>query len=170
MSEREKPSWRERDKMRGRSPARQDATERSRDRASKTAAYSQYKSQLQGLFSPSGTALPEAMREKLGPASPEATARRDRLAALQKHPSDATLEACVAAEDPLPGDPRFAMSLLTLKKDKNRQAALQHLLSLIEGGATVNPRLLQGRLQAVEEAAESGQTLKLIAQIREAID
>ena len=66
--DRPKKSWRELDQMRdkGGSRARRDPTERSRERASKTQAYSAYKSQLDKLFTPGGAQLPEHMRAKLG--------------------------------------------------------------------------------------------------------
>src|SRR5690349_19435348 len=114
--DRPKKSWREIDKGRDRSGGaaqpRRDPDERSKAKVEKTAAYSKYKANLDKLFTPGGAALPESLREKLGPASPEAQRERGLLDALRGAPNDANLRAALDGGVELPEDGRLLMSLL----------------------------------------------------------
>lgn len=170
MGNERKRSWRELDQARDKGRSRRDPTEQARERTSGTAAYSAYKSQLDQLFKPGGAQLPEAMREKLGPASPEAQAQRERLEALKAKPSDATLAACLAAGDPLPEEPRLLMSLLDLDKEPHLQAVLQALLDRVEAGQAINRMLLIQRIEAVKNKTGSKKTLTLAKTLRAALD
>lgn len=171
MGDDRRRSWREMDQARERGRSSRDPSEQARERASKTAAYSQYKTQLDQLFKPGGAQLPESMRDKLGPASPEAAAQRARLEALREGPSDRALAACLEAGDPLPAEPRLLMSLLDLDKEAHLQAALQALLDLVEGeGDKPSRGLLIQRIEAVKNKTGSKKTLVLAKTLRAALD
>lgn len=149
MTDRRK-SWREIDQAKSKGGTRRpDETERNREKASKTHAYSSYKSQLDKLFTPGGAALPESMREKLGPASEESKAQRKALDALTKDPSEANLTALLATGGSLPADPRLVLRLVDAKDPQLVLVVLQHLAALVEDGARLSKPLLQQRLQAV---------------------
>jgi hypothetical protein len=168
--DRPKKTWREVDAARGKSPHRRDPEERSREKASQTAAYSAYKSQLDKLFKPGGTALPEAMRAQLGPPSAESAERRKRAEALRTAPGADTLRACVDAGDPLPDDPRLLTGLLDVRDEALLRAVLSALLAQVEAGKKPNRMLLLQRLTAALSFAEEQETRELAATLKAAVD
>lgn len=170
--DRPKKSWREidasRDKQRG--GTRRDPDERLRERASRSAAYSKYKSQLDQLFKPGGADLPESLKAKLGPASESSKKSREALEALKKDPSEKTLTAYLETGAPLPEDPRLLMSLLDLRDEALVRTVLQALLDLVETGKKPNRMLLIQRLEALKNWAEEDETLALASTVRAALD
>ena len=171
--DRPKKSWRELDRQResgGGSRSRRDPSERNRERASKTQAYSAYKSQLDKLFTPGGAQLPEHMREKLGPQSEESKARRELIEALTKDPKEATLRPLIDAGEALPEDPRLLMRLLDIRDESLLRPVLQQLLDIIEDGKKPNRMLLIQRLESVKNFAEEDETLELVDMTRAALD
>ena len=169
MSDDRKKSWREIDRAResgsGGGP-RRDPEEARRERASKSGAYSAYKSQLDKLFTPGGGALPESLREKLGPQSEDAQARRARLDALANDPSRDTLAPVLAAGDPLPADPRLLMRLMDVREPPLLVPVLARLTELVDEGAKVNRMLLQQRIQATERAVDDADVAERLAALR----
>lgn len=171
--DRPKKSWRELDRARdkgGSAPPRRDQAERNRERASKTAAYSQYKSKLNDLFTPGGTALPEHMRASLGPASEQSRAQKELTEALMRAPSKETLCAFLDAELVLPENPRLLTQLLDTRDDGLTQVVLRRLLEVVDAGKKPNRMLLLQRLTAVEDWSEEGDTLSLVEDVRRCME
>lgn len=173
--DRPKKTWAERDRQRekggGGSGHRRDSLERDRERASKTQAYSAYKSNLAGLFKPGGAQLPEHMKAKLGPQSEDAKQRAALNAALKADPGEKTLRALLDAGEALPDDdPRLLMRLLDLRDESLLRPVLQQLLDIIEGGKKPNRMLLIQRLESVKNFAEEDETLELVDMTRAALD
>jgi hypothetical protein len=170
--DRPKKSFAERDKMRreGGSSSRTSSYDRDRDRASKTQAYSAYKSQLGKLFSPGGAQLPEHMREQLGPQSDEAKAARVLMDALTETPGEATLRPFLEHGAELPPDPRLLMRLLDTRDEALLRPVLQRLLDLIEDGKKPSRMLLIQRLESVKNFVEEDETLELVNMTRAALD
>ena len=171
--DRPKKSWKELDRMRdkgGSSRSRKDPSERNRERASKTQAYSAYKSQLDKLFTPGGAQLPEHMRAKLGPQSEDAKQRAALISGLQSDPGEKTLRAIVEAGETLPDDPRLLMRLLDVRDEPLLRVVLQRLLDIIEDGKKPNRMLLIQRLEAVKNFAEQDETVELADMTRAALD
>ncbi len=169
--DRPKKTFAERDKMRREGAlGRRDSTDRDRDRASKTQAYSAYKSQLSKLFSPGGAQLPEHMREKLGPQSDEAKAQRALMDALTQDPGEATLRPFVEQGHELPPEPRLLMRLLDIRDEALLRPVLQRLLDIIEDGKKPNRMLLIQRLESVKNFAEEDETLDLVSMTRAALE
>lgn len=170
--DRPKKSWRELDAMRdkgGSGGRRRDPTDRGRERASKTQAYSAYKSQLDKLFTPGGAQLPEHMRAALGPQSEESKAKAQRVAALKDSPGEASLRAIVDAGEALPDDPRLLMRLLDVRDEALLRVVLQQLLDIVEDGKKPNRMLLIQRLEAVKNFAEEDETIELADMTRAAL-
>lgn len=169
MSDERKKSWREIDRARstGGGGRRRDPDDERRERASKSGAYSAYKSQLDKLFTPGGGGLPESLREKLGPASDDAKARRARLEALTQSPSADNLRPVLAAGDPLPPDPRLLMRLMDVAEPELVAPVLDRLAELLDEGAKVNRMLLQQRLQAAETRTDDPEVTARLARLRD---
>ena len=171
--DRRKKSWRELDRARdkgGSAPRRRDQADVNRERASKTAAYSQYKSKLDGLFQPGGTALPEHMRASLGPMSDESKAKKELTDALLKSPGEETLRAYLDAELVLPENPRLLTQLLDTRDEELTQVVLRRLVEVVAGGKKPSRMLLLQRLTAVENWAEQDDTLSLVRSLRASLD
>lgn len=170
--ERPKKSWREIDAQRDRSGGRtrRDPGERERQQAAKTAAYSKYKGQLDKLFTPGGAALPESLRAKLGPASPEAEARKKALDALRASPNAETLAACLEGNVPLPEEPRLLLSLLDVQDEVLLPPVLSALLALVKSGKKPNRMLLAQKLGALANRTEDSEIAALADRIREALE
>lgn len=169
--DRPKKSWRERDAARGKGGGRRDPDERQREKASSTAAYSKYKSQLDKLFTPGGGgALPESLKAKLGPVSEESKAAKEAADALRKDPNEKTLAAYIETGKPLPEDARLLMGLLSIRDEALIQPVLQRLLDIVEEGKKPNRMLLIQRLEAVKNVATQQETLDLADMIRAALD
>jgi len=166
--DRPKKSWREIDQMRSRGGgSRRDGYDRGHERATKTAAYSQYKAHLDKLFKPGGgTALPAEMREKLGPPSAASQAKTELTSALRAKPTAETLRAYLDGGLDLPDDPRFLMDLLDVDDAELLQPVLQSLLDIVESGKRPSRMLLLQKLDAVilrhdgSEAAELAQLVR----------
>jgi hypothetical protein len=172
VSDDRKKSWREIDRARESGSGggrRRDPDEARRERAAKSGEYSAYKSQLDKLFTPGGAALPESLREKLGPQSEDARARRARLDALASDPSAATLGPVLAAGDPLPSDARLLMRLMDVRDPALLEPVLARLTELLEGGAQVNRMLLQQRIQATESALDDAEVTARLAALRRSL-
>jgi hypothetical protein len=171
--DRPKKSWREIDRSRekgGSSGPRRDPEAWNRERISKTAAYSKYKSNLDKLFGPGGAELPESMKSQLGPASEESKEKRALLDALKATPNADTLRAYLAKEPVLPEDPRLLTGLLDVRDDALLRPVLERLLEIIEGGKKPNRMLLIQRLEAIKNFAEDAGTLELAQMVRAALD
>jgi hypothetical protein len=167
--DRPRKTWREIDAARGRSPSRRDPDARGKERAEKSAAYSAYKSQLDKLFKPGGTSLPEPLRAQLGPPSAESEERRKLAQALHATPGAESLRAYLAAGQRLPDDPRLLTSLLDVRDEALLVPVLGAMLSLIEAGKKPNRMLLLGRLTAILATAEGAETRRLAEALREAV-
>jgi hypothetical protein len=170
VSDERKKSWREIDKAResgSGSSRRRDPDEARRERASKSQAYSAYKSQLDKLFTPGGAELPDAIKEKLGPVSEDTKARRDRIAALQSDPSADTLAPVLEAGDPLPADARLMMSLMSVEDPELLVPVLDRLAELVDEGARINKMLLTQRLQATETAIDDDAVTERLQTLRD---
>jgi hypothetical protein len=171
--DRPKKSWKEIDAQRDRSGGstkRRDPEETAKERASKSAAYSKYKSQLDKLFKPGGTELPEQMREKLSPTSEDAKRNKEAADALRKSPNEETLSAYLATGQPLPDDPRLLTGLLDVKNEELVRAVLRALLELVEGGKKPNRMLLIQRLEALKNWAEEEETTELMSDLRDRLE
>ncbi|MBK8011163.1 MAG: hypothetical protein IPK13_07410 [Deltaproteobacteria bacterium] len=166
--DREKKSWREIDATRdrrggGRSGRRADPDERLRERASQSAAYSKYKSNLDKLFTPGGGgALPENLRAQLGPADESSAARRKALEDLKQDPSEATLAAYLATGAPLPDDARLLMGLLDIREEAQLRPLLSRLLEIVEDGKKPNRMLLIQKVTALRHRVEAAETVELL--------
>src|SRR5688572_2661742 len=110
------------------------------------------------------------MREKLGPTSPEAKAKREALDALRAQPNDETLSRALEAGVELPDDPRTLMTLLDSKNEALLVPVLRALLALIEGGKKLNRMLLVQKLDALKNRVSEDDVLELIAIVRAALD
>ncbi len=171
--EKPKKSWKEIDAQRDRSGGggkRRDPDETARERASRSAAYSKYKSQLDKLFKPGGAELPEAMRDKLGPTSEDDKKARVAADALRKDPGEDTLRAYLATGQPLPDDPRLLTGLLDVRDDALVRSVLSALLEMVEGGKKPNRMLLIQRLEALKNRTEDDETIALAGTLRAALD
>lgn len=171
--DRPKKSWREIDKGRekgGGSSPRRDSSDREREKLEKSAAYSKYKSHLDKLFTPGGAQLPEELRSKLGPASPEAETKRKLLDALKATPNAETLSALLAAKGELPDDPRLLLSLLDLKDEALLVPVLDALLAVVEGGKKPSRMLMIQKLDALKHRTTDADLHERIANVRSALD
>ena len=171
--DRPKKTWRELDRARergGSGSRRRDEAERNRERASKSAAYSQYKSKLDGLFKAGGTQLPEHMREALGPESEDSKARKELTEALLRSPSIDTLRAFLAAGLVLPDNPRLLTQLLDTRDEGLTRPVLARLIDLLGEGKKPNRMLLEQRLMALDDWVEKDETRVLIQTLRERLE
>jgi hypothetical protein len=171
--DRPKKSWKEIDAARDRSGGstkRRDPEESAREKAAKSAAYSKYKSQLDKLFKPGGTELPEQMKAKLGPTSEDSKKNREAADALRKSPSEETLSAYLETGQVLPDDPRLLTGLLDIKNEALMAPVLKALLELVEAGKKPNRMLLIQRLEAAKRWVEDEATLELLNDLRDRIE
>lgn len=171
MGDDRKKSWREIDAGRDKGGGRQrrDPDAQHKEKVEKSAAYSKYKAQLDKLFTPGGAQLPEAMREKLGPVSPEAKARKEALDALKASPDAATLKACLDQGVALPEDPRLLTALLDVKDEALLPPVLAALSRLVDEGKKPNRMLLIQKLDALANRASDGEVLAAVRALREAV-
>jgi hypothetical protein len=171
--DRPKKSWKEIDAARDRSGGvrkRRDPDETSRQKVEHSQAYSKYKANLDKLFTPGGSALPESMREKLGPTTPEAKAQRAALDALKATPNDETLKACLDAGATLPDEPRLLLSLFDVKDESLLPPVLERLLEIVEGGKKPNRMLLLQKLDALKNKTADDRVLSLAEDLRGALE
>lgn len=173
MSDDRRKSWRELDKardQRGGSTRRRDPDARGRERAERSGAYGAYKAQLDKMFGPGGTGLPEHLKAQLGPESEESKARGEARRAFESEPSDATLRTLLDAGLEVPEDARFLMGTLSAFEDEaNLRVVLDKLLAIVESGKKPNRMLLLQRLAAVEHDLEDEETLDLVRDLRDAL-
>lgn len=173
--DRPKKSWRELDRQRDKSGGSSGGRKRdpeawNREKISKTAAYSKYKSNLDKLFQPGGADLPESMKAKLGPQTEESKEKRELTDALKNDPSEKTLRAYLDKDLPLPEDARLLMGLLDVRDEALVRPVLDALLEIVEGGKKPNRMLLIQRLEALKNWAEDDETLELAQMVRAALD
>ncbi len=168
--DRPKRSWREIDQSREKARPRRDERERSRERVSNSSSYNRYKAQLNDLFKPGGSDLPDHIRAQLGPVSDESKERRALLDALRSEPSEPTLRAYLESDQPLPDDARLLMSLLAIRDEELIRPVLQKLLDVVESGKRPNRMLLIQRLEALQNFAEQSETIDLVRMLRAALD
>lgn len=165
--DRPKKSWREIDQGREKGGgARRDPVDRDREKVEKSAAYSKYKSQLDKLFTPGGAALPETLRAKLGPTSPEAVERRELLEALRATPSAETLRAVLSRSIPIPEEPRLLMVLLDVGDDALLPPVLDAWIAHVESGKKPSRMLLLQKLTALENRSPEPAVTERIATLR----
>jgi len=171
--DRPKKSWSEIDKLRsggGRANSRRDNTDYHRERVSKTAAYSSYKSNLDKMFIPGGeVALPEHLKEKLGPASETDKKSRALLDALKEKADAKSLQAVIKANLPLPEDARFLMKLLDLEQSDLLAPVLEKLLDIVETGKRPNRMLLLQKVDALIMRQGDGAAVELAKTLRAAL-
>ncbi len=167
--ERPKKTWKEIDAAREKKSARRDPDERQRDRVAQTAAYSKYKSNLEKLFQPGGAALPESLREKLGPPSAESSESRTLLEALRNSPSADTLRPVLEKGLSLPEDPRLLTGLVDVRDESLLRPVLDALLQLQTSGKKPNRMLLLQRLEAARVRAIDDETLAAIARLKDVL-
>ena len=168
--DRPKRSWREIDQSREKARPRRDERESARDKASSSASYSRYKSQLDQLFKPGGAQLPDHIREKMGPQDESSQERRALFDALKADPNEKNLSAYLDGEHPLPDDARFLMGLLSIRNEALIRPVLSKLLDVVETGKRPNRMLLIQRLEAVSAFAEDSDTIDLVRTLRAALD
>lgn len=171
--DRPKKSWKERDAQRDRSGGRverRDPEAFGRAKVEKSAAYSKYKANLDKLFTPGGNALPESMRDKLGPTSPEGQEKRKALDALKATPNEATLSAALDQGVDLPDDPRLLLSLLEIKNEALLVPVLRALKALVDSGKKPNRMLALQKIDALKNRASEDDVIELCTLIREALE
>jgi hypothetical protein len=171
--DRPKKSWREIDASRDRSGGAQkkrDPDEKGRAKVEKSAAYSKYKSQLDKLFTPGGASLPESMREKLGPTSPEAKAIKEASEALRASPGEDTLARCLELGASLGDDPRVLLGLLEVKNEALLPSVLEALSAIVASGKKPNRMLLIQKLDALKNRASDERVLELADALRRELD
>lgn len=171
--DRPKKSWKEidagRDRSGGRSQ-RRDPDAHSKSKLEKSAAYSKYKANLDKLFTPGGNALPEQLREKLGPTSDTDKTKRAALDALKAKPSEETLAAALEAGIDFPEDPRLLLGLLDIKNEALLVPVLRALLNLVESGKKPNRMLALQKIDALKNRASEDDVLELASALRAAIE
>jgi len=166
--DRPKKSWKEKDAARdrgGAKPAR-DPDARSREKVESSAAYSKYKSNLDKLFTPGGTSLPPALKEKLGPASEEGQKKQKLVADLSDKADLASLSAYLDAGLTLPADGRLLIRLLDVPDQPRLVPVLTALLDVIEGGQKPSRMLLIQKLDALILRFGNGEVVDLARDIR----
>ncbi len=166
--DRPKKSWRELDSARdkGGSRPRRDPDARAREKTESSAAYKQYKSNLDKLFTPGGTSLPEAFKEKLGPPSEDAQKKQKLTADLQDKADLASLAAYLDAGLALPQDGRLLVRLLDANDAARLVPVLETLLAVVEGGQKPSRMLMIQKLDALILRLGSGRTVELAQQVR----
>jgi len=167
-----KKSWNEIDKLRDgtrKSGGPRNRNDYNRERASKTAAYSSYKSQLDKMFTPGGLELPDHLKEKLGPKSEADQASRELLEKLKKKPDASSLKAVVDAGVALPEDARFLMGLLVIEDEALLIPVLEKLLDIVESGKRPNRMLLIQKIDALIMRDGDGKAVELAQTLRSAL-
>jgi hypothetical protein len=170
--DRPKKSWSEIDKLRNSSggSSRQNSNDYHRDRASKTAAYSSYKSNLDKMFTPGGgLELPEHLKEKLGPTTEADKEKKALMTALKEKPTEKALKAVIKAGVELPEDARFLMKLLDFEKDNLLEPVLEKLLDIVESGKRPSRMLLIQKLDALVMRQGDGPAVDLAKTLKAAL-
>ena len=171
--DRPKKSWSEIDKLRnsgGSRRSRRDDYDYHRERASRSSAYSSYKSSLDKMFSGgAGIQLPDHLKEKLGPASEADQKKRALMDALKSKADGPSLRAVLDAGLALPEDARFLMKLLDLESDDLLEPVLEKLLDIVESGKKPSRMLLIQKIDALVMRQGDGTAVELAKTLRAAL-
>jgi hypothetical protein len=171
--DRPKKTWSEIDKLRsgsGSGSSRRDKNDYHRDQASKTAAYSSYKSNLDKMFSPGAAVeLPQHLKERLGPASDADKKSRALMDALKDKADAKSLKAVLKAGLALPEDARFLMKLLDLDQNELLEPVLEKLLDIVESGTRPSRMLLIQKIDALVMRQGDGPAVDLAKTLRSAL-
>lgn len=178
MPDDEKPkrtkSWREIDKQRDRGGAGSSRrSDREAERFQSSTKYTQYKTNLERLFSQgvATSALPDQVREKLG-GGEEDTERdeaRKKLYAIEDPKAFHAAATEFLRKYPLPDDPRVLDRLLGHPDDDVVDRALTRLEELHRAGALKVPPALSQRLASVEIESGLPALRRRAAELRKAI-
>jgi hypothetical protein len=176
MPDDEKPkrtkSWREIDKQRDRGGSSRKS-ERESERFQSSTKYTQYKTNLERLFSHgvAASALPDHLREKLG-AGEEDTERdeaRKKLYAIEDPKAFHAAATEFLGKYPLPDDARLLDRLLGHPDDDVVDRALTRLEELHRAGSLKVPPALSQRLASVEIESGLPAIRRRAAELRKAI-
>jgi hypothetical protein len=173
--DRPKKSWRELDRAResggGGGSRRRDPLTWDREKASKTAAYAKYKSQLDKLFTPGAKVeLPESMKAKMGPAPELAREKNALTKALYERADESALAAYLDAGLALPDDVRLLLRLLSVRDEARLLAVLDRLHGIVEGGQRPSRTLMVQKLDALILGLDDGPAVDRARALRELID
>jgi hypothetical protein len=161
-------SWSEIDKGRDRGGPRK-REDREAERFQNSTKYTQYKTNLDRLFSGGGAALPDHLKEKLEPGDAEREDERKKLYAIE----DTKLFYAAATEylgkHEMPDDARLLDRLLMHPDDEIVDKALGKLEAMHKAGALKVPPALTQRLASVEIDSGTPSVRKRAAELRRAI-
>jgi len=165
-------SWREIDKQRDRGGSSR-RSEREAERFQTSTKYTQYKTNLERLFSHgvAASAVPDHLREKLG-AGEEDTERdeaRKKLYAIEDPKAFHAAATEFLHKYPLPDDPRLLDRLLSHPDDDVVDRALTRLEELHRAGSLKVPPALSQRLASVEIESGLPAIRRRAAELRKAI-
>ena len=165
--DRPKKSWREIDQAKDSSKHHQvDRVANFKDeRAQRSGAYRQYKSQLEKVFS--GEGLPEALKEKLAETGvgKKAQEKKEGLQAILAAKTPRTLKKTLKEfkeEHGFPEDEEVLAKLLDLSNERLVEETLDTLLRLEAENALKRARSLKGRLNTVKITMDAPSILKKV--------
>jgi hypothetical protein len=164
-------SWREIDKQRDRSGGAR-RSDREAERFQSSTKYTQYKTNLERLFSQgvASSALPENVREKMGAnEDSERDEARKKLYAIEDPRAFHAAATEFLKSNPLPDDPRLLDRLLGHPDDDVVDRALTRLEELHKAGSLKVPPALSQRLASVEIESGLPALRKRAADLRKAI-
>jgi hypothetical protein len=164
-------SWREIDKMRDKSGSSR-RSDRESDRFQSSTKYTQYKTNLDRLFSQgvASSTLPEHLREKLGAADDTAQEEeRKKLYAIEDPKAFYAAATGYLKSHELPGDPRLLDRLLGHPDDDVIERALTRLEEMHKAGTLKVPPSLSQRLASVEIESGLPAIRRRAADLRKAI-
>ena len=164
-------SWREIDKMRDKSGSSR-RSDRESERFQSSTKYTQYKTNLDRLFSQGGasSALPEHLREKLGVEDDTAKDdERKKLYAIEDPKAFYAAMTDYLKSHELPSDPRILDRLLGHPDDEVIERALTRLEEMHKAGTLKVPPSLSQRLASVEIESGLPALRRRAADLRKAI-
>jgi hypothetical protein len=164
-------SWREIDKQRDRGGSSR-RSERESERFQSSTKYTQYKTNLERLFSQgvASTALPEQLREKLGgEEDTERDEARKKLYAVEDPKAFHAAATEFLKKYPLPDDPRLLDRLLGHPDDGIVNRALTRLEEMHRAGTLKVPPALSQRLASVEIESGDPALRRRATELRKAI-
>ena len=175
MPDDEKPkrtrSWREIDRGRDRGGSTK-RSDREAERFQSSTKYTQYKTNLDRLFSQgvASSALPDQLREKLGgEENTERDEARKKLYAVEDPKAFHAAAIEFLKKYPLPDDPRLLDRLLGHPDDGIVDRALTRLEELQKAGALKVPPALTQRLASVEIESGDPSLRRRASELRKAI-
>jgi len=175
MPDDEKPkrtkSWRDIDKGRDRGgSARAKSGDRDTERFQNSTKYTQYKSNLDRLFS-GGVEMPEHLREKLDPggALAERDEARKKLYAIEETKAFQVAAKEYLAAHEMPDDARLLDRLLGHPDEEIVEKALARLEEMQRQGSLKAPPALRQRLASVEIDTGDPQIRKRATELRKAL-